>query len=282
MKRITIATDLSARSDRAMERAVRLARAGKAELTVVHAVDRDLPAAEADAQEAAAKQTLQDQVDKLTAGNGVQIATEVVLGSGHADIVAIAEKTKADLIVLGVHRKDAFRDLFRDTTAERVLRAVQVPVLVVKDQVRDAYGNVMVGVDLSDPSRRALEFAIRFAPQGTFHLVHAYEVPFKGFLHDRDTQQEVSDRHGTQFEQMVEEDMAAFLAGLEADAPKLERVMQEGTARQVIHRQLTKLKPDLLVIGTHGRTGIAHAFLGSVAEDLLSDPPCDVLAVPPA
>ena len=49
--------------------------------------------------------------------------------------------------------------------------------------------------------------------------------------------------------------------------------------RQVIDQEFARINPDLLVIGTHGRTGITHAFLGSVAEDLLCHPPADVLAV---
>jgi len=73
--------------------------------------------------------------------------------------------------------------------------------------------------------------------------------------------------------------MATFLASLEDKAPKLERTMQEGTVREVLYQQIGRRNPDLLVIGTHGRTGVAHAFLGSVAEDLLRDLPCDVLAV---
>jgi nucleotide-binding universal stress UspA family protein len=55
--------------------------------------------------------------------------------------------------------------------------------------------------------------------------------------------------------------------------------MQEGPVREVIHRRVELLKSDLLVIGTRGRAGAAHASLGSVAGDLLRDPPCDVLAV---
>ena len=78
---------------------------------------------------------------------------------------------------------------------------------------------------------------------------------------------------------MIDEEMATFLASLEVNEPKLHRVMQEGSAQEVLHRQISRLEPDLLVIGTHGRTGVAHAFLGSVAEDLLRAPPCDVLAV---
>ena len=73
--------------------------------------------------------------------------------------------------------------------------------------------------------------------------------------------------------------MAAFLDSFQPKGLMIERAMQEGSAREVIHRQINQLKPDLLVVGTHGRTSIAHALLGSVAEDLLSQPPCDVLAV---
>jgi nucleotide-binding universal stress UspA family protein len=137
----------------------------------------------------------------------------------------------------------------------------------------------MVGVDFSVHSRRAIEYAVSFMPSAEFYLVHAYNVPFRGFIHGHGTRREVSKQHQLQFQQMIEEEMATFLAGFEPEAPKLERIMQEGMVRDVIHRQLSRLKPDLLVIGTHGRTGVAHAVLGSVAEDLLRDPPCDVLAV---
>jgi len=183
------------------------------------------------------------------------------------------------MIVLGVHREDAFKDMFRGTTAERVIRAGNVPALLVKDRVSGPYRRIMVGVDFSVYSRRAVEFAVKFVPSGEFHLVHAYDVPFKGFLHGHDTVREFSKQQQAQFQQMIDGEMATFLASLDAKAPKLERVMQEGTVREVIHQQISRLMPDLLVIGTHGRTGVAHAFLGSVAEDLLRDPPCDVLAV---
>jgi len=55
--------------------------------------------------------------------------------------------------------------------------------------------------------------------------------------------------------------------------------MQDGMVQEVIHRQVSRLKPGLIVIGTHARTAVAQAFLGSVAEDQLSKPPCDVLGV---
>ena len=138
---------------------------------------------------------------------------------------------------------------------------------------------IMVAVDFSVFSRRAVEFAVRFAPSGAFHLVHAYDIPFRGFLYGQGTRKDVSEQHQLRFEQMIEQEMAAFLKGLQPKAPKMERVLEEGSARDVIHQEVERLKPDLLVVGTHGRTGVAQALLGSIAEDLLSQPPSDVLAV---
>lgn len=279
MKNFLMATDLSARSDRALERAVCLAREHEATLTVVHVVDEDLSASLADAQEKAARQEIQDHIDKLVSGGGPEISVEVIFGRAYADILEMSEKTEAEMIVLGLHREDAIEELFRGTTVERVIRAGNVPTLLVKDRINGPYRTIMVGVDFSVYSRRAVEFAINFVSKGEFHLVHAYDVPFKGFLYGQDTRREVKKQHQVEFEKMIEEEMAAFLANREPHAPKLQPVMQEGTVREVIHRQISLLKPDLLVIGTHGRTGVAHAFLGSVAEDLLRNPPCDVLAV---
>jgi len=279
MKRILMATDLSARSDRALERTVDLARRHDAELTIVHVVDEDLPASLADAQQTAAAQAIQAHVGTLDAGDGPDIKVATVLGRAYVDILQMSEQVEADLIVIGVHREHALKDMFRGTTAERVLRAGSVPVLLVKDRIAAPYGRVVVGVDFSVYSRRALEFAIDFVPGGEFHLVHAYDVPFKGFLYGKDSQKQISDTHRLKFEKLVETEMAAFLATLEGKAPRLEHVMQEGMVREVIHQQVRELNPDLLVIGTHGRTGVAHALLGSIAEDLLKSPPCDVLAV---
>lgn len=279
MKNILMATDLSARSDRALARALGLARDRGCALTVVHVVDEDLPASLADAQADAARASIRGHIDGLAGGAGADVAVKIVFGRPYVSILEISEDSDADLIVLGQHREDAFKDMFRGTTVERVIRAGNVPVLLVRDRVAGPYGRIMVGVDFSVYSRRAIEFAVGFAPGGVFHLVHAYDVPFKGFLYGHDTRREVGKQHQAQFAQMIEAEMASFLAGLDAPPPGLERIAREGAVRDVIHQEIDRLRPDLLVIGTHGRTGVAHAFLGSVAEDLLRSPPCDVLAV---
>ena len=63
--------------------------------------------------------------------------------------------------------------------------------------------------------------------------------------------------------------------------PEAERQVPKQTGllveANVLQKQMSEFCPDLLVLGTHGRTGVAHATLGSVAIDFLKDPPCDVL-----
>ena len=279
MKRFLVATDLSARSDRALARAAALAEEHDAHLTVVHVVDEDLLESAAEAQENAARTAIMAHIDSLTGGGKLDFSVNVVLGRAHAGIVEIAGQSGTDLIVLGMHRENVFEDMFRGTTVERIIRAGSVPVLLVRDRVAGSYQRIMVAVDFSLHSRRAVEFATKFAPQAEIDLVHAYHVPFKGFIYGGGTDREVREQHERQLQKMIDEEMALFLADRGRETARLKAVVLEGSPHEVIHQQVDRLQPDLLVVGTHGRTGVAHAVLGSVAEGLLNAPPCDVLAI---
>lgn len=275
---IVMATDLSARSDRALERAVRLANDRGAKLSIVHVIDDDLPEAVIEVQRSTALQMIGEHVAKLASDASPRPDINVVTGRPHAEIVELAARSRAQLIVLGLHRHGSNPDLFRGTTAERVIRAGSVPVLLVKDRVRGPYRRALVGVDFSDCSKIALTFALSFLPQASLHVVHAYDVPFAGFLRGEETRDLVRKQHQAELEALVAE-LGAAPAGQGEGARTVDCILQAGTVRDVINAQVERLQPDILVIGTHGRSGMARALLGSVAEDLLRDPPCDVLAV---
>ena len=279
MKHILVATDLTARSDRAIERAFSLARETGAELTILHAVDDELPASVADQIKAEAEASI-ERLCQGPVGQGLRaVHRRVGFGRGFELVLRHAEEVTADLLVLGVHRNESRRGLFVGTTVERIIRHGETPVLVVRDRVDGPYRQVLVAVDFSPCSRRAAEFALSELPTAEVVLVHAYDVPFKGFITGRSAREEVSKRHQEQFDAMVEGEMKPLVDSLPENGNRIERVMREGTVREVIMNQVKQRKPELLVIGTHGRTGVAHALLGSVAEDLLNAPPCDVLAV---
>jgi len=277
LARVLVATDLSARSDRAIGRAVIQARAAGAALTILHVVDADLPRPVADRRIEEARALIAEHASSLPdAAASPEI--RVVAGRDHVDILEAAEAIGADLIVLGVHRNQS-RALFHGTTVERVIRGGTRSVLMVKERPRAVYRRVLVGVDFSEASRRAVEFAMRLAPGEDLHLVHAFEVPFKGFLSGDEVRRDVRREHEQELVRFMRQGPAALRALADGPPDQVRYHLGQGTAREVLCTHVESMRPDLLVVGTHGRGALAHAVLGSVAVDVLCDPPCDVLAV---
>lgn len=277
MKRIMIATDLSARSDRALQRAIALAHEFEAALHIVHVVDDSLPPSILSRHEDAASEALREQIAAIPQAKDVRWSTRIIVGQDYSDIVCFGEEHQVDLVVLGIHRHST-REMFRGTTAERIVRFGRFPVLVVRDPVNGPYRRVVVPIDLSIHSRAALAIAARIAPRGDLHIVHASHAPYKGFL-SRDSQRGLVREKQFRFAAFLERDIRELSAELGDAAPCFDVVQREGSVSEVIREQVARLRPDLLAMGTHGRTGIGHMVLGSVAEDLLADAPVDVLAV---
>jgi nucleotide-binding universal stress UspA family protein len=272
--RILAATDLTARSERALGRAMRLRDQFDAQLTVLHVVEEELPERIAKRRAADARKLIATQLRNLAPAADLEAtAVEVAFGTDYAAIIRRANELDAGLTVLGIHRESPWRDLFLGSTIERVLRRGDMPILTVKDEPLSDYRRVLVAVDFSVYSRVALEFAARLVPDGEFLVLHAYDLPFADFLPG------VQARHVDLLEGEIREQMAALLRGLPAGQSKVTSEVRLGEAVPVVEAATAEFRPDLLVVGTHGRTGVAHAILGSIAGKLLRRPQCDVLAV---
>ena len=272
--RILAATDLTARSERALGRAMRLRDQFDAQLTVLHVVEEELPERIAKRRAADARKLIATQLRNLAPAADLEAtAVEVAFGTDYAAIIRRANELDAGLTVLGIHRESPWRDLFLGSTIERVLRRGDMPILTVKDEPLSDYRRVLVAVDFSVYSRVALEFAARLVPDGEFLVLHAYDLPFTDFL------PAVQTRHVDLLEGEIREQMAALLRGLPAGQSKVTSEVRLGEAVPVVEAATAEFRPDLLVVGTHGRTGVAHAILGSIAGKLLRRPQCDVLAV---
>ena len=279
MKNILVATDLSPSSERALGRAAELAAQFDADLRVLHVMDAGWPEDIADALRARAEQAVGARLAAMPAVAGRQVDVQIVVGDPFAEILNRAWAPRTDLLVMATHRKAPVRDLFRGTTVERVLRRADVPTLVVKDDPAEPYRRVLVAVDFSVASRRALELAIRLVPDGEFHVLHAYEVPFAAFLTDPKTRRRVEAEHAQELTVTVDEEVKAFLSRFPELRTRCHLILERGETLQVLSRGIAQVRPDLLAVGTHGRTGIPRALLGSVAEEILANPPCDVVAV---
>lgn len=136
MKRLLVATDLSPRSDRALNRALALSDELKTQLVILHVVDEELPSSVADRHKEEAESAIDQHLDSFPDLRRKDVARKVVFGTEFRHILKEAEGSGADLIILGTHRDPSLRDLFLGTTVERVIRRGNVPVLVARDRVR--------------------------------------------------------------------------------------------------------------------------------------------------
>jgi nucleotide-binding universal stress UspA family protein len=275
MKKLLMATDLSARSDRALQRALALAHQLGTTLEVIHIVSDTVPVTVAEEREASARTTIEELLSSLPSAADVKPKVSIIRGHDHDEILRHTEETGAELIILGITRHTTF-ELFRGTTAERIIRTGNLPVLLVKDPVAHNYEQVLVATDNSPASRRALECAAAIAPDAEFHLLHTIHVPFKGLL-DTDTREQIRQGQEQSFKAALEKDICAHAQTLGNGGLRVTFHVEDGEVLNVIRNQATRLKPDLLAIGSHGRSGLRQALIGTVAGNLLSAPPVDVL-----
>src|SRR5690242_19326460 len=181
---ILAATDLSTRSHRAIRRAGLLAQANDAELTLVHVVDEDQPAELVEIETREVGRILDEQINIMPELRGVRCRRKVISGDPFAGILGTAESTKADLIVMGAHRKQLLRDIFVGTTVERVIRIGPYPVLMANDEVKWSYRTALAAVDMSEPSAHAIRTAqkLRLVDDAHFMIVHAFIPTGQGMM----------------------------------------------------------------------------------------------------
>ncbi|KPP91362.1 MAG: universal stress protein family protein [Rhodobacteraceae bacterium HLUCCA08] len=284
MKKILLATDFSERSDRALRRASLLARGFDAALSIVHVVDDDQPRRIVDSEHAAASELLRELRNTVRDVDGIACDVRVIVADPFAGIARATEEDTPDLLVIGPHRRQMLRDVFVGTTAERTIRAVGCPVLMVNAPPVAAYRHVLLTTDLSEAAVRvATTPAVRdIAARATATILHVFDAPALHMAMSHTIPAEDRDAYRDDQHRAASRALAEFVAAAEWRAIRQE-VRQAGKApAEEILSMARDLPADLLVVGTHGRGGLARLLLGSVAETVLREAEIDVLAVPPA
>ncbi len=280
LKRVLLASDLSQRSEVALRRAVRLAGEHGSELVLLHVVDDEIPASIANEIRSAATETLAALLVGLGADAKPAHKIEVRFGRVWKSIVDASEELGADLIVAGSHRSRGLVDLFRGTTLERVAKSVRVPVLMTTGTSHHDYKNVVVGVDFSPCSLKAVDTANKLAPDADISLLSSYHIPFRDFI-DREVPGDSDIRAE---KKRIEHELRERLSVFKKDCPSRPKGYAqsfiEGSAANALMGYASNRGTDLICVGSHGRGWLAEAFLGSTARELLSGAPCDVLVTP--
>jgi len=267
--------DLSAGSQTALEQAAAWARREGAPLVVVHCAPShvfgslDVPKIVA---------ALEDKVRETT-----DVPAECVLESGaaHAGLLELAKARHARAIVVGASGAGAVNQALFGSTAESVVRYGHCPVLVARESPTDA--PVVVATDFSEAADRAIEIGIREARArgvavALLHSMHQTHSPLDllGPLVMSAPEPSSEDV------QAVRDAAAQTLeAALLAHGAEGRTILVDEPAATAIAALTEEGAASLVVVGTHGRTGLLRMALGSVAEAIVRRSSCSVLVARP-
>lgn len=276
------ATDFSLRSQRALRRAGFLARRSAAELALVHVVDDDQPEELVELERREANKFLMEQIASFAELRNLPCRVVVTTGEAFDGVLRTAISSSANLIVMGTHRKQLLRDIFVGTTIERVIRTGPFPVLMVNREAERPYRSALAAVDMSEPSAYAIAVAeaLRLTDGADVTVVHAFIALAKGRLFAVNASRDQIDKYVADERLSASMNLSAFLSSHGLCRLGWSLRLEEGEAFEVIARVVHELAPDLLIIGTHGRSGVAKMLLGSVAEEALRSLDVDILAAP--
>ena len=277
LSRILVATDLSPRAQKAIARAAQLADEHGAALTILHVLT-DAAGNKARQREVAlqVEKDLRRKVGTLSSGPDGRATIRVVTGTPFVEIIRRARQEAADLILVGAHGAQFIKDLLVGTTMEKIVRKGDRPVLAVKRPVRAPYHRVLVATDFSDPSRQALRLRLQLAPGARIYLLHAYQG-LEGQLWRADMTKSQILRYRHRVAQQSREQMKDFIRRMDLNGRSIVRLLRYGRAPHVITAAAQRLRPELVCVGSVGRTGLPQILLGSVAEHVLREVSCDIL-----
>lgn len=278
--RILVATDFSPRSQRAVRRAGILAARSGGTVMLMHVVDG--PGSRETSQDIREAQRMTvEQIAVVPELYRIRCDPLVVRGRPSDEIQDAAVVHDVDLIVVGSPHRTRTR--YTGRTLRNLIRNAPCPILVARRSSASLYARVLIPVDFSDASLRALQSAgsLKLLDRAHVTVLHAFEAPGKSKLSGFGVGRDQIDSYVEGCRSRCAEDVEALLASGGLVDRDWSRRIEEGSPQEAIARLAERFPADLLVLGTHARTGFRKALLGSVTDDILSTGGADVLVVPP-
>lgn len=285
---IVTATDFSAPSRHAAQRAALLARASGAAMTLMHAVGRsaleDLRRWLADDNQAAgaieadARQHLEELAAELGRSQGIAVRTHLSIGHPVEQVIRHADDVDAGLLVTGTRGAGFFRGVVVGSTAERIAKRSSRPVLMVRQLPHEAYRRILVPVDFSEWGRSAIDLARQVAPQASLVLMHAVEVPFEGKMRLAGVAEDAVMRYRDAARREAQQRLRELAADAGLDAARVRLSTPSGADPwMLIVQEEQEQDCDLVVIGRQGRHALDEFLLGSTTLMVIAEGAADVL-----
>ena len=210
---------------------------------------------------------------KLADRERALIKTVIEEGEAHERIVDLADAENCDIIIMGRRGLRPVERMLVGRVTARVIGHSQRDVLVVPNGTKVGWKTIVFATDGSRYSTVAAERAIAFARSygGELKVLSVVDVPTEFYA---EAPQAVDD-----LIQQAKGFVAQVKKQAEAAGIKAETFVGEAEAYQAINKLAQEQKADMIVIGSHGRTGLRRLLMGSVAEKAIGYSTCPVLVV---
>ncbi|NUM79878.1 universal stress protein [bacterium] len=295
INKILYPTDFSDHSHRALRHALFLARQYKATLHILHAVvlhgedpynpELHFPAldeVEKELEKKASERML--HMIQNSSVKDVSIVRAQERGVSPAPVILeYAVKNDIDLVVIGTHGRRGLRHLLMGSVAEEVVRMAPCPVMTVRHNGHVSetvkMDTIVVPVDFSEHSLKALSRAKEMAAVYDSRLQVLYVFDFPNYPAFYQSVENIVFDSIKRIENKSIDELKKFYAGAEGSDVKAEFHVLDGRASHEIVEFASKQHADLIVMATHGLTGLQHLLIGSVAEKVVRSAECPVLTI---
>jgi nucleotide-binding universal stress UspA family protein len=218
-------------------------------------------------------------------GLGYTVQSHVLEGDIAAEILALAANKNADLIVMSTHGRSGFRRLALGSVAERVLHNATIPLLLVREgaalHTTNPIEHLLVPLDGSSFAERSIPLAVELSTQTgatltMLRVVQDLDAQNKQIIFKSE---EAAEEAVTQWKLLATRYLDELAKGIKAEGVKVSSMVLSGDPENLIGTIAETLPADLIVMSTHGRSGVSRWVYGSVANKVLRTASCPVLLV---
>ncbi len=266
MERLLVAADRSDSSRSAVEEAIQLAKACSSKLIAMTTVltnrecEDSMPwvieQAEKEMQEKLAS------IRGMASEQGVDCETFIYRGDDPSlDIVNAAVTNHVDMIVMGTHGRKGIKKLIMGSVTRNVIGQAPCKVLVIPPGAKADYKTILIATDGSIHSAAAASEAVVIAKRYKSSLIvlsvasSVMEIP------------------------LAEENVKQVMELSEIEGLEKEGIILQGKPHEIILEIAKQKQAGLIVVGSHGRTGLTSLLMGSVTEHVISQAEAAVLVV---
>lgn len=281
IKNILVGVDVKEGSSKVIRRALILAKKNNAHLSVVHAIPTpwfDVPSYFGSEDISVDTKSIVKKIDKkIKRLNTDNIPYNILVKEGRIDDILLYESKllKADMMIIGASGKKKAKKSFLGTIAQKIAYQSEIPVLIVKNSVKEAYKNIIAPTDFQRQSEQSIVFAKNIFPSAKITLLHAFEVLY---LIDGPYTYTMIGRDYTEYYNEAKSGAKRVMKDLMKKVSVDDTKVIDGQldSKDELVDYINAHKYDLAVVGAGGSRA-AKALLGSVANHILREAKSDVL-----